>query len=270
MNSLDAALAVDEAWMALGNEWYEAEGAAYIRNLNAPLIRDANHVRNVKASTPEEVEALLARMEQEFAGVPHRCYRLDHRTPTLLEARLALEGYQRGDSLMFVLEGELPGSAKQHEIRLVEGEGDWEAYSRLREMDWQHYIQRQNRPYDETEVRAVEQMVACCRAKVPPVRYWLAYVDGEPRAYLGSWEGPNGVGQVEDLFTHPDFRHRGLATALIQHGVADARARGAGPIAIAADPSDTPKQMYAAMGFRPLAVTRSYWRKVEAGSGRAG
>ena len=269
MNPVDdlasRALSVDEAWMALGNEWFEAEGATYIRNLEAPLIRDANHVRNVRASTPEEIEALLARVEQEFAGVPHRCFRVDHRMPPLLEARVALEGYQRGETLMLALEGDLLGAVKEHDIRPVESEHDWEAYRGLREMDWQDYVQRQNRPYDETEVRAVDQMVSSCRAKSPPVRYWLAYVDGQPRAYLGSWEGRDGVGQVEDLFTHPDFRHRGLATALIRHGVADCRACGAGPIAIAADPSDTPKQMYAAMGFRPVAVTRSYWKTVAAG-----
>ncbi len=263
MDRLEAALAVDEGWMALGNERYEAEGATFIRNLEAPLVRDANHVRNVWASTARELEALFARMDQEFAGVPHRCFRLDHRSPPLLEARLALEGYQKGETLMFVLEGAFLGAAKRHEIRLVEGERDWEAYARLREMDWQDYVRRSGRPYDETEAKAAEQMVACCRAKSPPVRYWLAYVDGEPRAYLGSWEGANGVGQVEDLFTHPDYRHRGLATALLQHGVADARSRGAGPMVIAADVSDTPKLMYAAMGFRPVAVVRAYWRRVD-------
>jgi predicted GNAT family acetyltransferase len=77
---------------------------------------------------------------------------------------------------------------------------------------------------------------------------------------LSSWPGENGVGQVEDLFTHPDYRHRGLATTLIAHGVADARARGAGPVLIIADPSDTPQQMYSAMGFRPLFISRSQYR----------
>ena len=100
------------------------------------------------------------------------------------------------------------------------------------------------------------------RIKSPPVRFWLAYLDGEPRAYFASWEGTEGVGQVEDLFTHPDFRHRGLATALIHHCVADARAHGAGPVVIVADPTETPKRIYAAMGFRPVAVKRSYLKKL--------
>src|SRR5882672_2569888 len=63
---------------------------------------------------------------------------------------------------------------------------------------------------------------------------------------------------VEDLFTRADFRGRGIGTALISACVADARARGAGPILIGARPTDTPKHMYAALGFRPLCVQRNY------------
>lgn len=68
---------------------------------------------------------------------------------------------------------------------------------------------------------------------------------------------------VEDLFTHPDYRHRGIATALIARGVADARARGAGPVIIGADPTDTPMRMYAALGFRPIIVVRHYLRRLD-------
>ena len=65
---------------------------------------------------------------------------------------------------------------------------------------------------------------------------------------------------MEDLFTHPEFRHRGLATALIHNCVADCRAHGAGPVVIVCDPGDTPKEMYAAIGFRPIAIKREYWK----------
>jgi predicted GNAT family acetyltransferase len=75
---------------------------------------------------------------------------------------------------------------------------------------------------------------------------------------MASLVGADGVGQVEDLYVEPEVRHRGLATALIHRAVADCRARGAGPVLIVADASDTPKAMYAAMGFRPLAVERKY------------
>jgi predicted GNAT family acetyltransferase len=90
----------------------------------------------------------------------------------------------------------------------------------------------------------------------------MAYVDGQPRAYCTSWGGVGGIGQVEDVFTQEQFRHRGLATALIHHCVSDCRAQGAGPVIIIADPDHTPKNMYAAMGFRPLVVLRSYHKEI--------
>ncbi len=181
----------------------------------------------------------------------------------MFEARLALEGYRSEGALVMVLEGELRGEAKPCEIREIRSEADWSAYTAMREMDWRAYVERQGKPYDETEAEALVQVVRCTRAKSPPARHWVAIVDDEARAYLSSWEGIDGLGQVEDLFTHPEFRHRGLATALIHHGVADCRAQGAGPVTIAADPTDTPKNMYAAMGFRPVAVKREYWKQVE-------
>ncbi len=267
MELVEAALVTDEGMMALANERFQAEGATFIRNRAVPLMRDANHVRNATASTHGELEALLARVEEEFAAWPHRCYRVDYRTPPALEARLALEGYRRDESLVLVLEGDPKGAAKEHDIRPAEDEASWQAYTRLREMDWKEYVAKQGRPYDETEAAAMPQMVRVTRAKCPPLRYWLAYADGQAVAYLCSWEGIDGVGQVEDLFTHPEFRRRGLATALIHHGVADCRSRGAGPVVIVADPSDTPKLMYAALGFRPAAVQRTYWKAVSEGSG---
>jgi predicted GNAT family acetyltransferase len=105
-------------------------------------------------------------------------------------------------------------------------------------------------------------MLGTHRAKQPPVQYWLAYLKGRPVAYFNSWQGVEGVGQVEDLFTHPDSRHQSLATALIHHCVADCRRKGAGPVVIVADPADTPKQIYAALGFRPVTVYSHYFKKL--------
>jgi GNAT superfamily N-acetyltransferase len=98
-------------------------------------------------------------------------------------------------------------------------------------------------------------MVATKRIKAPALRFWLARAGEADCAFLSSWPGANGVGKVEDLFTHPDFRHRGIASALIVHCIRDVRERGAGPVLIGALPNDTPMRMYSAMGFRPFCVT---------------
>jgi len=254
------ALAVNQAFHALGNERFEADGAIFIRNRETPAIWDANHVTQVTASTPQEIERLLERAEREYAGFPHRRFDLDFTTPPQFEARLALEGYQGSDALVMLLEGDLVGSAKPYNIRPVTDEAEWQAYVPLHDLDWRDYREKIPGSFDEESAR---QMMRSRRSKSPPARLWLAYLDGKPRAYCSSWAGQGGMGLVEDLFTHPDLRGRGLATALIHHCVAEARKEGAGPVVIVADATDTPKQMYAAMGFRPLAVVSTYRKDIK-------
>ena len=256
-----SALAVSEAFSALGNERFEADGATFVRNREIPDIWDANHVTDVTAATPDEIDGLLARAEREFTGFSHRQFRVDFTTTPALEARLTLEGYQRTETLVMLLEGELQGQPKRHEIRPLTDDAGWQAYTALHDLDWREYKERMpgTAGFDE---KTAEAMMRSRLLKSPPVRHWLACVDGEPRAYLSSWGGVAGVGMVEDLFTHPDFRHGGLATALIHHGVSEARREGAGPIVIGADTADTPKRMYAALGFRPVAVKREYLKQL--------
>lgn len=255
------ALAVNQDMLALGNEVFPADGATFVRNRSVPTIRDANHVAHVTARTLEEIDRLLARVEQEFAGYRHRRFDVDPLTPPEFEARLAHDGYQASDLMYMLLEGELQGEAKECDIRLVDTEADWEDYERLCRIDWRQPAPGLDR---QGESWTAEEMFRNRRIKSPPARYWLAYVDGLPVSYLASWEGTEGVGLVDDLFTHSDYRHQGLATALIHRCVADCRVRlrRTGPVVIVADPHDTPKQMYAALGFRPVAIKRSYWKKV--------
>ncbi len=245
--------------MALGNECFEADGATFVRNRDIPIIRNANHVTRVNVSTPTQINRLLERVEAEFAGFPHRRFDLDFSAPPSLEARLALDGYQRSGDLFMVLEGKLVGKAKAYDIKIVQGDTGWDDYLSLLYLDHQEDSQRTGASYDQEVVRG---FLHSRRTKSPPVHCWLAYVNGRPRAYCSSWAGVDSMGFVEDLFTHPEYRHRGLATALVHHCVADCRSQDAGAVTLVADPLDTPKFMYAAMGFRPVAIESEYWKNV--------
>ena len=249
------ALTTNQAFLALGAEVFEADGATFVRDRSSPNVPDCNRIAHISAGTPEEIERLLARARREFAGFRELRFIVDFLTPPTVEARLAQEGYEHNELLVMVLEGALAGEPRSHDVRLIDSDEAWREYEALHELDWNLY--HDSLPPSVGRWSA-EEMFRSRRAKSPPARYWLAYVDGEASAYLTSWEGIDGVGQVDDLLTHPDYRHRGLATALVHRGVADCRERGAGPVGIVADASGTPKQMYAAMGFRPIAITRHY------------
>lgn len=255
------AVNVNHQLLALGNETFEAAGGVFVRNTALPRVWDANHIAWITARSQREIDTLLARADEEFAFAAHRHYDIDPFTPPEFVARLAQDGYRADDALILLLEGELRGGRpKAFDIRAVETEADWAAYGELLRIDWEEDQRDRREPED---VSVADDMLAARRAKSPEARYWMAWVDGVAASYLLSWEGTEGIGQVEDLMTHPDYRHRGLATALIHHCVADARARGAGPIVIVADPADTPKLMYEALGFRPLCVKRNYLKRLD-------
>jgi GNAT superfamily N-acetyltransferase len=154
-----------------------------------------------------------------------------------------------------LLEGELTGRPKPFDILPIVDDAGWRAFSELHMENWLESRTVQAR---DQERATGERMTRGKREKSPPLRWWLGYIDGMAAGYFSSWEGIDGVGQVEYLFVKPAFRNRGLATALIHHCVADARAHGAGSVVIVTGAADTPKQMYGAMGFRPAAVKYQY------------
>jgi GNAT superfamily N-acetyltransferase len=127
-------------------------------------------------------------------------------------------------------------------------------------LNWQERHAKENQVVREDVAR---QMWRSNRLQQPPMQYWLAYVGEKPVGYCASFVGVGGVGQVENLFTHSDFRLLGIAKSLIFHCVQRCRTEGAGPVVIAADPTDTPKHIYAALGFHPVAVLSQYLKRLD-------
>jgi len=250
-----AAIRVDQAHEALGHRTFEAAGAVFIENPSLPDIHVANYARSVTAATPEAVEQLLARAEREFADCPHRCFEVDLDTPPAFEARLIRDGFEARAFVLMVLEGELCGTAKNAaEMAAAGEERSWAAADRLKRLDWAEAREKLGlAPLP----RVGDRLALTARLKTPPDRKWLAWVDGEARGMASAWE-IGGVGQVEDVFVEPAYRHRGIATALIHRCVADSRARGASAVVIVADAADTPQHMYVTMGFHPVATKRRY------------
>jgi GNAT superfamily N-acetyltransferase len=249
-----------EGYYELGCEVVEDQLVGFVRNPAAPQVYDANQATRVRAATDAEIDVVIARADEVFAGLSHRQFRCDSWTPSGFEARLALDGYECEPELQLLLEGDLRLTREPPpvDIRRVESDDDWASLRRLTRLDHEEETAKAARPLWSEDVTA--QMVATKRMKAPALRFWVASAGGVDCAFLSSWPGVDGVGMVEDLFTHREHRRRGIATALIARCVDDTRARGAGPVLIGALVNDTPKHMYAALGFRPYCVTRAYRR----------
>jgi GNAT superfamily N-acetyltransferase len=255
--------AVEVNWrnLALGHETFQADGATFVRNAAYPDIHDANFVYAITATEPDDVDRLLARARAEYAHCGELTFRLDPFTPPEFVARLALESPPRDTgALVMVLEGDLAPiqsyGAEACEIRPCKTEDDWRTYLELKRADWAEHVD--SVPAADRDKPIGDGLAATNRLKSPPARYFLAHINGKAVGHFDAWEGTNDVGQVEDLFVLPEYRHRGIATQLIHHCVRDARAHGAGPVVIVAAASDTPKNMYATMGWRPVALCLQY------------
>jgi GNAT superfamily N-acetyltransferase len=249
-------------WHALGHEVADAFGARFVRSPSTPRIYDANFVSLVSAGE-SEVDAIFDEAERRFAGLAHRHAVTGPATPQAFLARLALERYRPDPTLQLVLSGALLGPEPgPFTIRPVDTDADWTTCAAFRRLDMDEGRARAGDPPHPPVVS--EEMTAALRAKSPAVHFCFAAVEGRDVACFSSWVGPDALGLVENLFTHPDYRRRGIARALIHHCVAACREAGAREVLIGADPSDTPMQLYAAMGFRPTCLTWS-WVKAPVG-----
>lgn len=259
--NVERAIRVNWRNLALGHTTVEAELATFVVDARHPAIHDANFMYGITARTEIEVEALWSQARARYAHCDTLTFRLGPGASPHLESPLALAGTERSGSLVMLLEGEPRGSAAPHDIRSIGDDAGWSAFVALKRADWAEHAVKLREDPQRTEIP--DGLAATSRLKCPPVRYFMAYVGGTPAGCFNAWEGIDGVGQVEDLFVLPAFRNRGVGRALIHHCVADARKHGAGPVVICSDPADSPKNLYAAMGWRPLALCRQYGVRVE-------
>ena len=234
--------------------------ATWVRNLDAPIHWDANHASRIVAETPSEIDAVFATWDDLYGDRnQHRMFLCDPRTPTPFVARLALEGFRVDPTLQMVLEGPLERNRPDDvAIRLAESDSDWRRVAQLIRAEHVDEARREERASHDTSLSQL--MADARRAMQPGVRTWLARVDGDDCGHFSSWIAPTGMGMLEWLFTLPTLRRRGVATALLDHCVADVRARGAERVLIGASTAgyDAPRRFYAAAGFRPLCLTWSF------------
>ena len=256
MADLVADVCAAYAWQrALGHAVVEAAHCRIVCDPAHPDVWDANHVSGVRAAGAEEIEAVMRAADAALAHCRHRLFVVDPLTPPAFAARLALDDYRElPPTIQMVLDGPLRAVPPAVDLRPVASEADWQSLAALLAADHAEGG-RTGGPLDDAVTRG---LLAGYRAKAPAYQFYLARVAGADCAYGAGALCDNGVGMVEDLFTLPARRRRGVATAIIARAVADLRRRGAGPVLIGAHAGKPPKRLYAALGFAPVCVTREY------------
>ncbi len=250
---------------SLGQERLDAPHCEVIRDTRNPTVWMSNVVFGVTAQTAGERSALFAAVEEVFDGYGYRHFSIDPLVPPSFSATLALQGYgEQTATLQQVLLGDLtrPVAEKEPAVSFqpVTSEADWATLHELVRLDHLEGQRTKGYPMDEAVTRGI---VEAYRRKEGPSQFFLAIVDDTPCAYGSGITCPEEIGMVEDLFTLPDYRKRGIASAVIKQCVDYVRARGAGPVFIGAHVDDTPKLLYHRLGFEPLCLTRTFFKDVE-------
>ena len=259
--AIDLARTIAEAYRwqrRLGATLIEERYCYIVSSPPCPEVWDLNHADKVTAATELETEAVFAAMDHCLAHTPWRVVHADCFTPDAFLARLALEGFcERPPTIQMALRGELTDRGARVDLHPVQTDADWQALLGL--LVANHGEGSASGNLDLPPGFSAD-MLSGFRAKGPQYQFYLAMSDGAPAAYGACAKAPNGAGMIEDLFTLPSARRRGIATGMIAAFADQLRASGCQPVFLGALANDKPKRLYARLGFRPITLARAWVR----------
>ncbi|HEX9168878.1 MAG TPA: GNAT family N-acetyltransferase, partial [Roseiarcus sp.] len=238
----------------LGANVIPAPCCTIVANPAHPDVWEANHADDLTARTDKETQAVFSAMDRHLRHTPWRVIHTDCFTPDAFLARLALDFDERFVAIQMALEGDLAARGARLKLRPVVDAADFDALLRLVILN---HGERQVIDGLRLPPEFSAAMVDVYRSKRDAYRFHLAIKEGVPIAYGGCAAAPNGVGMIDDLFTLPSERRRGIITGVIAAFVDQLRAKRRHTIFLGALTNDRPKHLYARLGFRPVTLTRT-------------
>jgi ribosomal protein S18 acetylase RimI-like enzyme len=250
VGSLHACLRfLDEVDLRAADRVEELPWGRAVLNLRLPSVHELNLL--IAGQVPAEVGAPQVAAEagrvQGRAGLRFRHLAVrDPEAAARLAPGLQAAGWTARGELVMTLERR-PG--RRPESGVVEVEAEVLADARraaIRTRPW-------GRGGDEALVEALLEARRVVAAAVP-TRHFAALVDGRVAAWC-ELRRLDGRAQVEDVFTLPAFRSRGLAGDVV---TAACRAAGADPVFLVAWADDWPQHLYRRLGFEPAGLVQRF------------
>jgi GNAT superfamily N-acetyltransferase len=244
----------------LGAETRAGAHGCFVVDVGKPESWDTNHVDEVTASAAWEIDAVLSQMETHYAHSPWRVAHTDGFTPQPFLARLAFEGFEaRFLTIQMALPAHVPLARPPVDLRPVASAQDWRELHRLVRLNHE-----EGRTTEAIELppEFTAEVIESYRDKAPETAFHLVIAEGAAVAYGACAMAPNGLGMIEDIFTHPAHRRRGLAGGMIADFVAGLRGRGCDAVFLGALAAETAKRLYADLGFAPVSLSQTWVRSV--------
>ncbi|MBY0521181.1 MAG: GNAT family N-acetyltransferase [Sphingomonas sp.] len=254
--SLAGDIAAARRWFRLcGYGPIETPDATIVATPADPDVWDANFALDKPGADPA---ALIAALD---AAMPHSRWRIvyaDVLTDPGTLAALALAGFTPGPPIIEMhAAGDIrpPHPPPPITLHTVETDDDWAAMTTLVQID--HSEGKRTGLISEA---VSDGLIAAMRDRVPAGSYALIRLDGAPVGYGLMLACPGRLGLLENLFTLPEARGRGVMSAFIVEAAARLRAQGCDGIFLDALSEESAKHLYARLGFQPVALTHRWSR----------
>ncbi|MDQ3876093.1 MAG: GNAT family N-acetyltransferase [Actinomycetota bacterium] len=112
-------------------------------------------------------------------------------------------------------------------------------------------------PWGSREVAA--QLLAAKRRIPLETRFFAVLVEGDVASGADLYSDGE-TAQVEDVWTDPEHRNRGYASAVVLKAVEEARKRGASFVFLVCDAEDWPQDLYRRLGFDEIGRYYKFFR----------
>ncbi len=214
-----------------------------------------DHNRMVVNSTASSADVLSAADDaMGEAGLQHRMISvIDDALGIGLTNDFLAAGYER-EAITTMIHRGAPDGNVEHEVQAVSPDSLRPALLR----EWKVLL-----PDAVDEVHAQLADRTYLYSAGAEVTRLVVFERGEIAARIDFYFDPeSGVAQLENLFTHPDFRGRGYAKSLIGEGLRRSRDAGCRLSFLGADLDDWPHEWYLRLGFVEVHRTHDFTKRL--------
>jgi len=212
---------------------------------SVPNVYDANYLS--VESTSASADVLAAEADKVLPHATHRRVVVEDGDARFADGFAGL-GYQRSTHLVMTLQAE-----PDHVVDT----------SRVQDVPFDRLVPARTaatlaEPWGDERIAGQLNGAKRLIMNAVPVRFFAVIDGGEVAAYC-ELRRDGDVAQIEDVNVVPAFRGRGLGRAIVQHALGEGR-RSASVVYLEALADDWPRELYAKLGFRPIAARDFYTR----------
>ncbi|MBX9795451.1 GNAT family N-acetyltransferase [Sphingomonas sp.] len=234
----------------MGGARVETDHAQIASDPGRPSVWDANLAFAKPGADPAR---FLAEVREQLAGADSLVVIADALTDPAIEAALALAGFAVCQQLIEMVAEriDLPAPPPPVSLIPVADDASRATFAALIEADF-----AEGRRTGAMDAATADGLMAQMLGRAGYYRIIMS--GGVPQGYGMAMVCPGRLGLIENLFTLPAARGQGLMSAFIAAVTEDLRDAGCDAVFLDAHADQPPKQLYARLGFVPVAMARTW------------